>query len=93
MNKLIIEHLNGNSLRTKFELLAHQIKDNIDILRMSETKVDESFQQVSFLMNSFSSPNRLNRNCHHGSILLYIREDIPSKLLSIERDLNEAFFC
>ena len=27
-----------------------------------------------------------------GGIVLYIREDIPSKLLSIERDLTEAFF-
>ena len=27
-----------------------------------------------------------------GGILLYIREDIPSKLLSTERNLTEAFF-
>ena len=35
---------------------------------------------------------RLDHNCNGGGILLYIREDIPSKLLSIERNLTEAFF-
>ena len=33
LNKLIIGHLNINSLRNKFELLMHQIKDNIDTLK------------------------------------------------------------
>ena len=92
LNKLIIGHLNINSLRNKFELLTHQIKDNIDILMISETKLDESFPTSQFFMNGFSSPHRLDRNCNGGGILLYIREDIPSKLLSIERDLTEAFF-
>ena len=52
----------------------------------------KAFQQVSFFMNGFSSPHRLDRNCNGGGILLYIREDIASKLLLIERDLTEAFF-
>ena len=91
LNKLIIGHLNINSLRNKFELLTHQIKDNIDILMISETKLDESFPASQFFMKGFGSPHRLDRNCNGGGILLYIREDIPSKLLSIERNLTEAF--
>ena len=85
MNKRIIGRLNMNSLRNKFELLTHQIKENIDILMTSETKLDESFPTSQFSMKGFSSPHRLDRNCHGGGILLYIREDIPSKPLSIER--------
>ena len=92
LDKLIIGHLNINSLRNKFELLTHQIKDDIDILMISETKLDESFPTSQFFMNGFSSSHRLDRNCNGGGIHLYIREDIPSKLLSIERDLTEAFF-
>ena len=93
MNKLIIRHLNINSLRNNIELLAQQIKDNVDILMISETKLDESFPTSQFFMNGFSCPHRLDRNCSGGGgILLYIRQDIPSKLLSIERDLTEAFF-
>ena len=59
---------------------------------ISETKLDESFPTSQFFMKGFSSPHRLDRNCNGGGILLYIREDIPSKPLSIERDLTEAFF-
>ena len=59
---------------------------------ISETKLDESFPTSQFFMDSFISPHRLDRNCNGGGILLYIREDIPSKLLSIEGDLMEAFF-
>ena len=59
---------------------------------ISETKLDESFPPSQFLMNGFSSPHRLDRNCNGGGILLYIRKDIPSKLLSIEGDSTEAFF-
>ena len=56
-----------NSLRCKFEL----IKDNIDILMISEIKLDESFRTSQFFMNGFRSPHRLDRNCNGGGILLY----------------------
>ena len=92
LNKLIMEHLNINSQRDKFVLLTHQIKDNTGILTISETKLDESFPTSQFFMNGFSSPHRLDRNCNGGGIILYIKEDIPSKHLSIEGDLSEAFF-
>ena len=93
MNKRIIGHLNINSLKNKFELLMHQIKENIDILMIPETKLVESFPSSQFLVNGFSSPHHLDRTSNDGDILLYIREDIPSKPLPIERDLTlEAFF-
>ena len=69
LNKLIIGHFNINFLRNKFELLKHQIKDNIDILIIFETKLDESFSTRQFLMNGFSSPHRLDRKCNGGGIL------------------------
>ena len=76
LNKLIIAHLNINSLRNKFDLLTFQIKDNVDILMLSETKVDESFPNSQFLINGFSTPYRFDRNARGGGIFLYIREDI-----------------
>ena len=59
---------------------------------ISETELNESFPKSQLFINDSSSPHRLDRNCNSGGILLYIREDIPSKLLSIERDLTEDFF-
>ena len=69
--------------------MMHQIKDNIDILMISETKLDdESFQASQFFMNGFSNPHRLHRNYNDGGILLCVREDIPS----VEGDLTKALF-
>ena len=59
---------------------------------ISETKLDESFPTSQFFINGFSSPHRLNRNFNGGGILLYIKKDVSSKLLSIEGDLTVAFF-
>ena len=91
LNKLIIAHLNVNSLRNKLEFLKEQIQDNIDILMISETKIDASFPIGQFLLNGYSTPFRLDRNAHGGGILLYVREDIPSKLLLVEENLIEGF--
>ena len=61
-NKLIIAHLNINSLRNKFEFLISLIDDNIDILMISETKLDQSFPTNQFMINGFSAPFCLDRN-------------------------------
>ena len=53
LNKLIIGHLNINFLRNKFELLAYQIKDNVDIPMISKTKFDENFPTIQFFMHVF----------------------------------------
>ena len=69
-----------------------EIQDNIDILMIPETKIDASFPIGQFLLNSYSTPFRLDRNAHGGGILLYVREDIPSKLLLVKENLIEGFF-
>ena len=92
LNKLIIAHLNVNSLRNKFELLKKQIQDNIDILMISETKIDASFPIGQFLLNGYRTPFQLDRNAHGRGIRLYVREDIPLKLLLVEENLIEGVF-
>ena len=61
-NKLIISHLNINSLRKKFEFLISLIKDNLDILMISEWKLDQSLPTNQFMINGFSAPFCLDRN-------------------------------
>ena len=58
----------------------------------SETKIDASFSICQFLLNGYSTPFRLDRNAHREGILLYVREDIPSKLSLVEENLIEGFF-
>ena len=59
---------------------------------ISETKLDNNFQEGKFLILGFSSPYRFDRNCRGQGIMLYVREDIPSKLLSIENQPIEGFY-
>ena len=80
-NRLIIGHLNVNSLRNKFEMLEELIKDKIDIFLISETKLDSSFPSGQFVIKGYSTPFRLDRNQNGGGLLLYVREDIPCKIL------------
>ena len=61
-NKLIIAHLNINSLRKKFEFLISLIKDNLDILMISKWKLDQSLPTNQFMINDFSAPFCLDRN-------------------------------
>ena len=91
MNKIVVGHLNINSIRNKFDFLAHQVKGNIDILMISETKLDESFPPSQFFLDGYSVPFRFDRNGNGGGVLLYIRDDIPSKLLSRNKNI-EGFF-
>ena len=81
-NRLIIGQININSIRNKFEMLNATITDKADILLISETKLDSSFLVNQFLVDGFTPPHKPDRNANGGSIKLYVREDIPSKLLS-----------
>ena len=81
LNRIIIGHLNINSIRNKILLLNDMCRNNIDILLLSETKIDSSFTNVQFFIPGFSQPLRFDRT-KKGGLLLYIRDDIPTRALS-----------
>ena len=58
------------------------ISSNLDIIVISETKLDSSFPELQFYIEGFSQPYRRDRNSNGGGLLVYIREDIPSKVLT-----------
>ena len=92
MNKLIFAQLNTNSIRNKFEELISQVKGTVDVLIISETKIDDSFPIANFLIDGFSQPYRIDRNSSGGGIMLYVREDIQSNLLKVESLPVEGFY-
>ena len=55
------------------------IKNRIDILLVSETKIDDSCPFLQFCVDGFILPCRLDRNQKRGGIILYIREEISFK--------------
>ena len=81
-NRLILGHLNINSIIGKFDHPKVLIENNIDILLLTETKIDASFPNTQFRIDGFSAPFRLDRNRFGGGVLIYVREDIPCKQLT-----------
>ena len=78
LNKLVATHLNFNSKRNKFKALIQNVSGEVDLLIISETKN--------------SNPFRIDQNVHGGGMVLYVREDVHTKLLSKEPILSECFF-
>ena len=81
VNRVLIGNLNINSIRNKFDQLKDTVLKYIDILILTETKLDETFLTSQFLMDGFSKPYRFDRNKHGGGVMIYIRDTIPSKIL------------
>ena len=83
VDKIIIAHLNINSIRNKIDLLADMISGKVDIMLISETKLDDTFPKSQFFLQGYSEPSRLDRTANGGGLLLYLRNDIPTKPLPL----------
>ena len=92
LNRLIFAHININSIRKKFDMLASQVKGNADVVMISKTKLHDTFPVDQFVLKGFSQPFRIDRNKNGGGSLLFVREDIPVTLISIEKAPIESFF-
>ena len=92
-SRIIFGQININSIRNKFAQLIYIVSNEIDILMVSETKLDDTFPTSQFLMQGYSTPFRKDRTSKCGGILLYVREDIPCKIIETEADAyHEGFF-
>ena len=69
-------------------MLQELIGNNIDVLLISETKLDASFPSSQFILDGFTPPYRLDRTQHGGGIMLFTREGIPSKILNADTSIR-----
>ena len=81
-NRLIVGQLKINSVVRKLDHLKVLLVNNIDILVLTETKIDSSFPNAQFRIDGFSAPFRLDRNRFGGRVIFSVREDIPCKQLT-----------
>ena len=47
-------------------------------------KIDDSFAVALFLIEGFCRPYKLDRNSKVRVILLHVREDIPSNIMTVD---------
>ena len=83
-----------NSIRNKFEILKTMLSEVLDVLMITEIKLDDSFPEQQFHIEGFNIPFRLDRNRHGGGLLLYVRNNINAVFLKsyVFPDNIEAFF-
>ena len=90
----IIGQLNINSLKNKFSSLCELIHGNMDILVITETKLDHTFPEKQFMIPGYKKPYRRDRNGNGGGVMIYVREDIPSDVLikhKIQKNIEAVF--
>ena len=56
VNRTIVATLKINSIRNKFDQLKLSIVNNVDILVITETKLDDTFSTANFMIDEFSKP-------------------------------------
>ena len=82
VNRVAIGYSNINSITDKFDQLKEIVLKNIDIFVFTGTKFDDTFLNAQFLVPGFLKPFHLDRNRKCGGVVIYVREDVPSKLLT-----------
>ena len=73
-------------------MLIQLIKGFVNVFMISETKLDDSFPEGQFFIDGYHTPFRYDRNGNGGGILLYVREDIPAKVIHCEFPHVKSFF-
>ena len=76
--KVVLGHLNINSIPKKFDGIMDLVAKNLDVFLISETKIDPSFPESQFFFQGYSKPHRKDRCLGGGGMLMYVNENIPS---------------
>ena len=84
-------HSNTNSGKNKFDSLIDMVNNKTDILMILERELYYSFLTGQFYIHGLSESYRLDRKSNGGGLLLYVRDDILSKLILGKKTI-EGFF-
>ena len=64
------------------------VTKNLDILLITESKLDLSFPANQFIIEGFSPPFRADRDSKGGGVLIYAREDVACRELKCHSSLK-----
>ena len=91
MNRLLIGNRNIAQYQINLTNYKLFILGKVDVLVVTETKLDSTFPTSQLLIKCYSESYRFDRNRNVDGILIYTREDIPSKLLANHTIVKEFF--
>ena len=82
----LIAHLNINSYQNKFDEMKEIIqKLRIQVMIISETKIDGSYPDAQFAIPGYTPPYRSDRKKGGGGILAYLSSNVICKRLKVPR--------
>ena len=84
INEVILSKLKLNCLWNKFGPAQYRNDRNVDVLLISETKIDSSFTSTHIQFECYETTCRLGKNSNGAGIQLYIRVNIPLMLLTFD---------
>ena len=58
------------------------VSNNVDILCIAETKLDNSFPEGQFILDGYKKPYRLDVSTSTGGLLTYVKSNLPSRQLT-----------
>ena len=94
---VIISHVNINSItsRGRLDELSHfSSLNDVDILCLSETKLDDQVHPSLFTLDNFHDPLTRHRDRNGGGVAIYVRNTIAAKRLpDLEADGLEWIWC
>ena len=70
-----------NSVRNKLYDLEFILRKPLDIIFISETKLDQTFPTAQFAIEGFNKPYGLDIISNSGGLLFYVKANLPSKLI------------
>ena len=63
----------------------------MDVLVLTETKLDDSFPNSQFLVDGFSEPFRIDRNRFGDGLMIYVKQHPEAELLT--NMTKKQLFC
>ena len=92
--RIIIGHININSVRNEIGSLVDPVSANSGVLMISETKTNETVPGSQLIIERFSNPYCLDHTVNVGLIFSYVRKDISTKCVNgiAVNNSFEAFF-
>ena len=93
-DNIIVGNLNINFISPKFDEFKLIVSSYFNAILVTETKLDDSFPKAQFCIDGFYIPYRLDRNRNEGDLMIYVRDNTPSKMLTkhnLSENIEAAF--
>ena len=71
--------------------LLTKLKETLTLMSYLKHNISESFPNEQFKIPGYALPCRLDHNQFGGGIMVFVKEDIPSRVLSLNKSVESLF--